>query len=735
MPITSGLTIPPAAALQAVGVVREITAAGDGSVVPVTYGMDRQPALLLNVLPAADDANVVLLHCLWGHALHAVDELRWQDQPLPTGASAVHYTGSQVVPDASLVAAFAAQGITFSSALTGYAHSVVRMPTAEFQGSLQISARLWGRRVYDPRKDSTQPGGSGAHRLDNPATWEWSDNPALALADWTANTVYGAGEPVVWASVPAVAAANDALVGTPGEKRRLIGLTLAAGNATVAAVAEALRAYAGCWLVPTAQGLRLVADADAAPVASYSHAAGQIAGISPLSRRDLGNTPTVVEVQYTDTTQVPWRQRKAQAALPGAGTTRPWRLSSVPMPGVQRYSQALREAIERLNKLNLGDLSCDLDVFDEGIRHEVGDIVTITHPVGVSAKPMRVTGGAQTSHGRWRLALTEHDPAVYSSEVQTQPSVPDTVRIAPAGYGEPVVDFTVVELPGGLLFSWQEPTAYNHRRTVLQLHPGGTLETAWVDAQSPFWQGESTQHLVPWPADGAYAMLARHENRAGGLSLVTARVTFSIVNQRLTGVTRTWLQSTGETAQWLATLYDEFGEPEGTQPAWWTGAGLSLLIDTPQIEDGAATEVVPAEVEEYVQTHATLLTEWFEIPDSEVEWVNQTGGTVAVELSSGARCSGVGDPGLNGTVLLVSDLAVYLDDVFQPQWSNLAWDAGPFGAAQSVQWRDATVLTVSVAAGQRLTVRFRYAYGKTVPGGDITVSVRQLSMRLTALVR
>lgn len=38
-------------------------------------------------------------------------------------------------------------------------------------------------RVYDPRLDGTFPGGTGAHRIDDEGTWEWSENPALhALA-------------------------------------------------------------------------------------------------------------------------------------------------------------------------------------------------------------------------------------------------------------------------------------------------------------------------------------------------------------------------------------------------------------------------------------------------------------------------------------------------------------------------------------------------------------------------
>src|SRR3546814_6870445 len=39
-------------------------------------------------------------------------------------------------------------------------------------------------RVYDPRKDSTYPGGSGSHRALNDSTYEWSDNPALHALTW-----------------------------------------------------------------------------------------------------------------------------------------------------------------------------------------------------------------------------------------------------------------------------------------------------------------------------------------------------------------------------------------------------------------------------------------------------------------------------------------------------------------------------------------------------------------------
>lgn len=43
--------------------------------------------------------------------------------------------------------------------------------------------RVRGKRVYDPRLDSTN-GGSGSHRLNNATTWAWSANPALCAADY-----------------------------------------------------------------------------------------------------------------------------------------------------------------------------------------------------------------------------------------------------------------------------------------------------------------------------------------------------------------------------------------------------------------------------------------------------------------------------------------------------------------------------------------------------------------------
>lgn len=50
-------------------------------------------------------------------------------------------------------------------------------------GLNSIKFKVKGKRVYDPRKDSTV-GGEGTHRADDKTTWEWSDNPQLCAVDY-----------------------------------------------------------------------------------------------------------------------------------------------------------------------------------------------------------------------------------------------------------------------------------------------------------------------------------------------------------------------------------------------------------------------------------------------------------------------------------------------------------------------------------------------------------------------
>ncbi|CAB4326603.1 phage tail protein [Brucella sp. 191011898] len=69
-----------------------------------------------------------------------------------------------------------------SSVCAGYTYVVFERTydSDKFEkGRIEIEWVLRGLRCYDVRKDSTVAGGSGAHRLDNSATWEFTLNPAV----------------------------------------------------------------------------------------------------------------------------------------------------------------------------------------------------------------------------------------------------------------------------------------------------------------------------------------------------------------------------------------------------------------------------------------------------------------------------------------------------------------------------------------------------------------------------
>lgn len=86
--------------------------------------------------------------------------------------------------DAKLVADTAGLGNTWKSTSVnaGICYVVVERlyDSAQFEkGKPEIEFVMRGLREYDPRKDSTVAGGSGSQRLNNPATWVFTRNPAV----------------------------------------------------------------------------------------------------------------------------------------------------------------------------------------------------------------------------------------------------------------------------------------------------------------------------------------------------------------------------------------------------------------------------------------------------------------------------------------------------------------------------------------------------------------------------
>lgn len=144
-----------------------------------------------------------------------------------------------------------------------------------------------------------------------------------------------------------------------------------------------------------------------------------VSGSFSTSVADAIQSPTVVKCKYTDTSTTPWREREAEAVLAGVSTgTVPRRESQISMPGVRFYSQAYREAAERLLKLQR-TTQVEFVTFDEGLQIAQGDVLSILHPYIDTAS-----------------AVECDDATLY--RVVAQPSVvsPGRVRVVAAKYSE-----------------------------------------------------------------------------------------------------------------------------------------------------------------------------------------------------------------------------------------------------------------------------------------------------------
>jgi len=141
-------------------------------------------------------------------------------------------------------------------------------------------------------------------------------------------------------------------------------------------------------------------------------------GTVKYRKRGVLAIPTVVQLGYTDTSNKPWREAYAtvdESALYGNKV----RISKVSMPGITRYSQAEREAWERLHT-NLNDLTVTFSALDDVLNINLGDGIIMHHEVNETRytdlfKPYRVTGIRHKEWGKWDVTAMEYDPQGYAT--------------------------------------------------------------------------------------------------------------------------------------------------------------------------------------------------------------------------------------------------------------------------------------------------------------------------------
>jgi hypothetical protein len=137
-------------------------------------------------------------------AMYFNDEKVWENGSFLSDwgnfATLATYDGTQTTADANLVAASSGWSSTAVGFGTAYAYVRLQQSAEKFpRGLPNISFVVRGKPVYDPQKDSTSSYydaslGVNTHRLNDETTWEWTQNPALIIADYMADARYSIGE-------------------------------------------------------------------------------------------------------------------------------------------------------------------------------------------------------------------------------------------------------------------------------------------------------------------------------------------------------------------------------------------------------------------------------------------------------------------------------------------------------------------------------------------------------------
>jgi len=407
----------------------------------VTFGRDRIGAQILHAL---NYNGKLLVVCHYGRGVVQEIESFTVSDVTAASVTATHYLGttSQTV-DAKLVTAFAALGITHSTAMTGHVYGVYEFPVGSSIGDIHIV--LKGLKLYDSR--------DGAQSWASPSTYVYTDNPAVCLANAIANTTWGLGASFDWAgSEDAFDACDDM---TSGEKKRLIGLTLDR-RLSAHEWCEILRAHAGCFIVRSNGQYKLVPDAPASSVRTFSKANKDIIkGSLRWQRTGLDQQPNVVEFTYTDTSVIPWKT--ATAIYPANGIppgSEELRLARIDLPGCQRYSQAMREVHERRNHARIEGLLFTFDTFADAIAQEPGDVCTLDDDNMFAGIDFRLLDKSMKRKGRFTITGKKYDVASYNNSAEADPTYEDTTL--PTPQNPPTVENlvlteTVVTVPTGAL--------------------------------------------------------------------------------------------------------------------------------------------------------------------------------------------------------------------------------------------------------------------------------------------
>ena len=383
-----------------------VTVAARGALIPVLYGRRDVPGLVF--ASGKKGANLVMAYIWCIGEVDAVEAVYLNDDVIPAGVTVTSYLGTPTQGvDPTLAAALAAYGDTLRVTMPGggrlgVCYSVVEIAPGAIGGFPRARAVIRGRKVLDPRT----------------GTVGYSANPALMVHDLITNPVFGLGRQVV--GIEACANWCDTLLGgAPGAFRARSAIYIASGRPAEQYILL-LCEYAECLHIYEGATIRLIPDAPV-DVASLPviGAADIIAGSFSLQAESSIDTPTEVELQYTEPSATPqkaWALEPVVVRLPGVTEGEVQRVpTSITLDGVYRKVEAANKALSRLNRMQ-NRMTASWTTLDIGVAHQRGDVVRVALPARGVDMALRIESANLSGAGRYQVTASRYDASHYPSD-------------------------------------------------------------------------------------------------------------------------------------------------------------------------------------------------------------------------------------------------------------------------------------------------------------------------------
>jgi hypothetical protein len=362
--------------------------------------------------------------------------------------------------------------------LSGLAYVALRFKWNQdaFNGLPEVRVTVRGKKIYDPRLDSTK-GGSGSHRQDDSTTWAYSNNSSLVLLDYLRNSRYGKGLPndafeTNYDSFKTSANTCDTQV-TP-YSGAVSDINLFETNAVIDSEKKVLENVREL-LVPmraifnyTQGKYKVIIEGTGSSqllltkdnVVSEVKLQGE--SKSEKYNRVIGTFTNPEKDYQSDTVSYPPFDDSGLAVDDQHATM----LSDDNNTLLERSFDMLQvtspyqaeEICENILKRSRNNLKAEVTVTSEALNLSIGDIVTATYDTaGFIAKPFRVMSLAINSDSTVTLGLEEHQDNFYNWEEKGEaPTIADTVLPNPFSVSAPAsvtLDDQLIEYSDGVVIT------------------------------------------------------------------------------------------------------------------------------------------------------------------------------------------------------------------------------------------------------------------------------------------